>query len=144
MSVVTILPGIIDSNLHNNDAAGFDLAPSSRYSRIKDVIASAAKGEFIPKDSISAEEFAEMVVDDVVGTGKGGLVNRGAYVPLLRWVGYYAPTWLKVSIAHGSIRWYMCYDPLTDISLSIRTTSSVKSKASRRYRSKPLRTAAPK
>lgn len=61
MSVVTILPGIIDSNLHDNDAAGFDLPPSSRYSRIRDTIASAAKGEFIPKDSISAEKFAELV-----------------------------------------------------------------------------------
>ncbi|KAK7731533.1 hypothetical protein SLS53_008773 [Cytospora paraplurivora] len=95
VSVATILPGIIDSNLHNNDAAGFDLPASSRYSRIKNIIASAAKGEFIPKDSISAEKFAELVVDDVIGTGKGGIVNRGAYAPLLRWVGYYAPTWLK-------------------------------------------------
>jgi hypothetical protein len=99
VSVVTILPGIIDSKLHVNDTAGFDMPPSSRYSAIRDIIASCARGDFIPKDSLSAEKFAELVVDDVMGTNKGGLVSRGPYAVMLRCIGQWAPTWVEVSIA---------------------------------------------
>lgn len=105
VSVVTILPGVIDSNLHVNDAADFDLPPTSRYAAIKDIIGSWAKGESQPKDSLSAEKFAELVVDDVLGTGKGGLVSRGPYALMLRRIGQWAPTWLAVSIPFGS----MCF-----------------------------------
>ncbi|OTB00452.1 hypothetical protein M426DRAFT_15495 [Hypoxylon sp. CI-4A] len=33
-----------------------------------------AKGEAQPKDSVSVEKFAQLVLDDVVGTEKGGLI----------------------------------------------------------------------
>ncbi|ROV94220.1 hypothetical protein VSDG_05685 [Cytospora chrysosperma] len=95
VSVVTILPGIIDSKLHVNDTAGFDMPPSSRYSAIRDIIASCARGDFIPKDSLSAEKFAELVMDDVMGTNRGGLVSRGPYAVMLRCIGQWAPTWAK-------------------------------------------------
>ncbi|KUI68649.1 NADPH-dependent 1-acyldihydroxyacetone phosphate reductase [Cytospora mali] len=94
VSVVTILPGVIDSKLHVNDAAAFDMPPSSRYSAIKDVIASCARGDLFPKDSASAEKFAELVVDDIIGTGKGKLVSRGPYALMLRCIGQWAPTWV--------------------------------------------------
>ncbi|CAJ2500715.1 Uu.00g035680.m01.CDS01 [Anthostomella pinea] len=67
VSVVTILPGVIDSKLHVNGAASFDLPPASRYAPIKDIIAGWAKGDAVPKDSLSVDGFAELVVRDVVG-----------------------------------------------------------------------------
>lgn len=91
VSVVTILPGVIDSNLHANDAAGFDIPPTSRYVAIRDIIARWANGEAQPKDSLSADKFAELVVDDIVGAGKGGLISRGPYAALLRRIGQWAP-----------------------------------------------------
>ncbi|KAK2613348.1 hypothetical protein N8I77_000266 [Diaporthe amygdali] len=94
VSVTTIMPGVIDSKLHVNDAAVFDIPPSSRYSPIRDIIASNASGEFLPKDSLSAEKFAELVLDDVIGTGKGGLVSRGPYASMLRRISQWAPTWV--------------------------------------------------
>ncbi|KAI1117677.1 oxidoreductase [Nemania sp. NC0429] len=94
VSVVTILPGVINSNLHDNDAAGFDMPEASRYTAIKDIIASWARGEVLPKDGASAEKFAEMVVDDIVGTTAGGIFSRGPYATSLRYVGQWAPRWL--------------------------------------------------
>ncbi|KAI0475660.1 hypothetical protein GGR56DRAFT_695433 [Xylariaceae sp. FL0804] len=73
VSVVTILPGVVDSRSHINGGADFDLPPTSRYAAIRDIIAGWAQGEAQPKDGISAERFAELVVSDVVGTSKGGL-----------------------------------------------------------------------
>lgn len=103
VSVVTILPGVIDSNLHVNDAAAFEMPPSSRYSAIKHIIASGAAGELLPKGSLSAEKFAELVVDDVMGTGKGGLVSRGPYAVMLRRIGQWAPAWVEVRFPLRSI-----------------------------------------
>lgn len=80
VSVVTILPGVIGSNFHVNDAAGFDMPPTSRYAAIKNIIAGWAKGEAQPKDSLSAERFGELVVPDIIGTSnKGGIASRGPY-----------------------------------------------------------------
>ncbi|KAI0193818.1 oxidoreductase [Astrocystis sublimbata] len=94
VTVVTILPGVIDSNLHVNDAAGFDMPPTSRYAAIKNIIASWANGEAQPKDSLSAEKFGELLVDDIVGSTKGGVVSRGPYAMILKCIGLWAPKWL--------------------------------------------------
>ncbi|KAI0450061.1 hypothetical protein F5B21DRAFT_492420 [Xylaria acuta] len=97
VSVVTILPGHIDSNLHVNDAARFDPPPTSRYASISKIIESWANGEVLPNDSLSAEKFAGLIVHDIVGSGKGGLVSRGPYAVLLRRIGQWASGWLAVS-----------------------------------------------
>ncbi|GAP82850.2 putative short-chain dehydrogenase reductase family [Rosellinia necatrix] len=94
VSVVAILPGVVDSNLHANDAAAFDMPPASRYAAIKGIIAKWAGGEAQPKDGLSAEKFAELVVDDIVGTRKGGLLSRGPYAMILWCIGRWAPSWL--------------------------------------------------
>lgn len=94
------MPGVIDSNLHSNDAVDFDIPPTSRYAQIKNIIAGWAKGESQPKDGMSAEKFGDLVVDDVLGTAtaKGGVVSRGPYAAMLRRIGQYAPTWVAVSL----------------------------------------------
>lgn len=99
VSVISIMPGVIDSNIHNNDAVGFSIPPTSRYVQITDIIAGWAKGESQPKDGMSADKFGELVVDDVLGTAtpKGGVVSRGPYAAMLRRIGQWAPTWLSVS-----------------------------------------------
>ncbi|KAI4868246.1 oxidoreductase [Hypoxylon rubiginosum] len=62
LGVIAILPGAIDSKLHLNNGTNFDIPPTSRYVAIKD----------ISKDSLSAEKFVQLVLDDVIGTKKGG------------------------------------------------------------------------
>lgn len=96
VSVVTILPGVIDSNLHINDSQRSDMPPTSRYLAIKKTIAEWACGEALPKDSLPADKFAELVVDDVLGikNTKGGLLSRGPYAALLRRIGTWAPIWM--------------------------------------------------
>ncbi|KAI1084535.1 oxidoreductase [Whalleya microplaca] len=94
VSVVTILPGVIDGKLHVNNGASFDLPPTSRYAAIKDIIAGWATGEAQPKDNLSVDKFAELVVGDVISTDKGGLVSRGPYASMIRLIGQWAPTWI--------------------------------------------------
>lgn len=98
VSVVTILPGVIDSNLHVNDAKDFDIPATSRYMSIKNIIAGWANGESLPKDSLPVDKFAELVADDVLGkkNPKGGRLSRGPYAALLRCVGTLAPMWMAV------------------------------------------------
>ncbi|KAH8764331.1 oxidoreductase [Diaporthe sp. PMI_573] len=96
VSVISILPGVINSNLHVNDAKRSDMPAASRYVAIKKTIADWASGETMPKDGLSADKFAELVVDDVLGTKnpKGGLLSRGPYATLLRLIGTWAPMWV--------------------------------------------------
>lgn len=100
VSVVTILPGVIDSNLHVNDAKDFEIPATSRYMAIKSIIASWANGEAQPKDSLPCDKFAELVADDVLGnkSPKGGRLSRGPYAALLRRIGTWAPMWMAVSV----------------------------------------------
>ncbi|KAH7311248.1 oxidoreductase, partial [Stachybotrys elegans] len=93
VSVITILPGVINSKLHTNNMTSFDLPSTSRYASIKDIIGGWAKGEAQPKDSISTDEFAKLVMDDIIGE-KGGLVSRGPYASMLRYIGQWAPKWI--------------------------------------------------
>ncbi|CAJ2507915.1 Uu.00g091010.m01.CDS01 [Anthostomella pinea] len=94
VSVVTILPGIIDSQIRVNGAVSFDLSPTSRYAPIKDTITGWATGDAVPKDRLSVDGFAELVMSDVLGADKGGIVSRGPYALLLRRIGQWAPTWI--------------------------------------------------
>ena len=98
VTVITILPGVIDSKLHVNNKGDFDIPPTSRYAAIKDIIGGWAKGESQPKDNLSPDKFAELVVGDIIGTDKGGLVSRGPYASMLRRIGHWAPTSIAVSI----------------------------------------------
>ncbi|KAI0879530.1 NAD(P)-binding protein [Hypoxylon argillaceum] len=77
VSVLTIMSGIINTNFHNNDpGATIQLPASSRYSSIQNIITGWANGKSKP-DGISAEGFAEHILDDVVNSGKSGLAWKG-------------------------------------------------------------------
>lgn len=106
MGVVTILPGVVHSKLHNHDVANIELPSNSRYVAIKGIIARWARGEVQPQDGTSVEEFAELVEKDIIGTGKapGGLQSRGAYAAMMRRIAQYAPVGVAVCICTHPVR----------------------------------------
>jgi hypothetical protein len=70
VNINTIMAGLVDSKFDANDRVGnFTLAPNSRYTTIKDIIATWASGLAIPK-GCSAEAFAETLTEDIVGDSK--------------------------------------------------------------------------
>ncbi|ROV87981.1 hypothetical protein VPNG_10339 [Cytospora leucostoma] len=97
VSVLTVLVGIVDSHFNANDTAlnetGFKLPPDSRYAAIEDIIAGWASGESKPK-GITAEQLAELLVGDLVGDGKSGLVWKGPNASAIR----FATKWFPDSL----------------------------------------------
>lgn len=97
------MPGVIDSKFHANDS-DFDLPTTSRYSLIKDTIASWASGEAKAK-GCSSHDFAEAVVEDVLG-GKESAAYKGPRAGAVR----SAATWFPASIlVSNSSSAFMCY-----------------------------------
>ncbi|KAA8641735.1 SDR family oxidoreductase [Aspergillus tanneri] len=68
------------------------LPPTSRYAAIREIISNWATGRAIPKGA-SAEEFAESIVDNVLGSS-GGLVWKGPNSLAVRFVSQWCPAWL--------------------------------------------------
>jgi len=94
VSVITVMPGVINSEFHVNDS-GFDLPPNSRYAPIKDTIVSWASGEAKPKGCPS-QEFAESVVGDILG-GTRAAVYKGPWAGTMKFLATWVPTSLAVS-----------------------------------------------
>ncbi|KAI5857353.1 NAD(P)-binding protein [Durotheca rogersii] len=92
VSVVTVMAGVVDSEFHHNDP-DFQLPPGSLYLPIQATIAGWASGELKPK-GIPAAQFAESLVDDTVGAGKGGLVWRGPHSGGIKFISQWAPTFV--------------------------------------------------
>lgn len=88
------MTGVVDSKFHANDS-DFKLPPGSRYTSIEGIIATWASGEAKPKGG-SAEQFAESVVEDIVGSGKGGVVYRGAHSGSVKFMVNWLPSSLGV------------------------------------------------
>ncbi|KAK9777088.1 putative Oxidoreductase [Seiridium cardinale] len=88
VTVVAIMVGTIDSHFHDNDP--FQLPPASLYIPIEDHIAGWASGKSKPK-GIPAEKFAPMIVDDIVGAGKAGMVWKGPNSGSIKFLAQFAP-----------------------------------------------------
>ncbi|KAI0018193.1 oxidoreductase [Xylariomycetidae sp. FL0641] len=84
VAVVSVMAGVVDSAFHANEPA-FALPPSSRYADIEDIIAGWARGESKPA-GCSAAEFAEMLVEDIVGDGGNAVVFRGPHAGSIRYL----------------------------------------------------------
>lgn len=109
VDVVTVMAGVVTSNFHANDI-NFDLPLNSGYAPIKSIIATWASGDAKPK-GCSAEEFAEILVADVLDNGKtSGLVWRGPYAASLKFMTGWLPRFLMVRYS---------YSWLLDISLRL-------------------------
>ncbi|KUI73081.1 NADPH-dependent 1-acyldihydroxyacetone phosphate reductase [Cytospora mali] len=96
VSVITIMVGAITSQFHNNDV--FRLPQGSRYAAIENIISSWASGEAKPK-GCSAEQFAESLLEEIVGDGKGGLVWKGPHAGSIKAI----VQWLPASLGD----WFM-------------------------------------
>ncbi|OTB01231.1 hypothetical protein M426DRAFT_221919 [Hypoxylon sp. CI-4A] len=94
VSVVTIMAGAVASHFHDNDP--FHLPPASYYTPIEQTIGGWASGELKPK-GCSAEQFAEMLVEDIVGAGKNGMVWKGPYADGIKFLSKWGPRAMAVS-----------------------------------------------
>ncbi|KXX76167.1 NADPH-dependent 1-acyldihydroxyacetone phosphate reductase [Madurella mycetomatis] len=92
VSVISIMVGTITTPFHANEPTVV-LPPSSRYAAIRDTISRWATGEAGPKGS-SSEDFAESLVQDIVGTGKSAWVWKGAYSGTIKFASKWIPTWI--------------------------------------------------
>lgn len=96
VDVVCLMVGTVTTTFHANEPEVI-LPPSSRYAAIRDTISNWATGRAGPK-GCSAEEFAESVVDMIVSANRvGGLIWKGPYSTIIRFVPRCCPTWLVVS-----------------------------------------------
>lgn len=95
VSVVVILAGTVSSQWDANNGE-MRLPVDSLYAGIKNQIQKWASGERKP-DGTSPEDFAEMILDDVVGTRTSGKVWRGEMSGVMRFVVNWMPTFVLVS-----------------------------------------------
>ncbi|KAH2351100.1 hypothetical protein KXW91_001901 [Aspergillus fumigatus] len=98
VGVVCLMVGTVSTSFHENEPRVV-LPAGSRYAAIRDVIAQWATGQSGPK-GCSVEEFAESIVDDVLGasgSGSGGLVWKGPNSAAVRILSRWCPVWLLVS-----------------------------------------------
>ncbi|KAI0965160.1 oxidoreductase [Xylaria arbuscula] len=93
VSVVTVMPGVIGSHFHDNEPQ-FKLPEGSRYSAIENIIAGWASGKSKP-GGCTTEQFADMVVQDIVGDGKGGMAWRGPHASSIKVLAHWLPTWCQ-------------------------------------------------
>ncbi|KAH2428494.1 hypothetical protein KXW35_002119 [Aspergillus fumigatus] len=95
VGVVCLMVGTVSTSFHENEPRVV-LPAGSRYAAIRDVIAQWATGQSGPK-GCSVEEFAESIVDDVLGasgSGSGGLVWKGPNSAAVRILSRWCPVWL--------------------------------------------------
>ncbi|KAH2706517.1 hypothetical protein KXV24_002059 [Aspergillus fumigatus] len=95
VGVVCLMVGTVSTSFHENEPRVV-LPAGSLYAAIRDVIAQWATGQSGPK-GCSVEEFAESIVDDVLGasgSGSGGLVWKGPNSAAVRILSRWCPVWL--------------------------------------------------
>jgi len=95
VKVVTAMTGAVTTNFFAN-ASEYHLPPASRYTPVEKNIADMAKG-IDPATRITAEEYAERVVGDVIG-GASGRIWRGTMATTVGWLVILTPTWLRVRL----------------------------------------------
>ncbi|KAK7955734.1 oxidoreductase [Apiospora aurea] len=96
VTVVTLMPGAIDTHLHDNKPS-FRMPEKSRYAAIKDLIAGWANGKLKPP-GIAAEPFVESIIGDIVGPGQGGVFWPGPYAGTIKFLAGWSPQWCNDAI----------------------------------------------
>ncbi|GLB08399.1 hypothetical protein AtubIFM57258_004288 [Aspergillus tubingensis] len=92
VSVATLMIGTVTTPFHANEPT-FTLPPSSRYAAIAQTIARWASGEASPK-GWSAQELANLILPDVLGTTGHGMFWRGPNSGAVKFVSQWVPGWL--------------------------------------------------
>ena len=98
VKVVTVESGSVKTNLMNS-GSNFKLPPNSLYKSVEPKISWYARGEDI-QDKMSADDYANRVVGDVLGGAKGK-IWRGKLATTLKYLTS-MPSSLMVS---GSLNW---------------------------------------
>lgn len=96
VSVVTILLGTVATPFHANEPIP-ELPETSYYSKILETITKWAKNELGPKGG-SAQELVNSIVMDIIGSNRTGIVWRGSYSGIIRFVTRWLPVSILVSI----------------------------------------------
>jgi len=96
VSVVTILAGTVSTQWDANNGE-MRLPANSLYLGIKNLIEKWASGEKKPVGT-SPEQFAELIINDVVGTRTSGKVWRGTMSGVMRFAVNWLPTFVLVSV----------------------------------------------
>ncbi|GKZ67774.1 hypothetical protein AnigIFM50267_002326 [Aspergillus niger] len=92
VSVATLMIGTVTTPFHANEPR-FTLPPNSRYAAIAETIARWASGEASPK-GCSAQELADLILPDVLGTTGHGMFWRGPNSGAVKFVAQWVPGWL--------------------------------------------------
>lgn len=103
VSVVTILLGTVATPFHANEPIP-ELPETSYYSKILETITKWAKNELGPKGG-SAQELVNSIVLDIIGSNRTGIVWRGSYSGIIRFV----TRWLPVSILVSIFFFFICH-----------------------------------
>ncbi|KAI2827598.1 hypothetical protein CBS147343_4924 [Aspergillus niger] len=92
VSVATLMIGTVTTPFHANEPR-FTLPPNSRYAAIAETISRWASGEASPK-GCSAQELADLILPDVLGTTGHGMFWRGPNSGAVKFVSQWVPGWL--------------------------------------------------
>lgn len=92
--------GTVTTPFHANEPT-FTLPPSSRYAAIAQTISRWASGEASPK-GCSAQELADSILPDVLGTTGNGMFWRGTNSGAVKFVSQWVPGWLAVSLSSST------------------------------------------
>ncbi|GLA51214.1 hypothetical protein AnigIFM63604_007566 [Aspergillus niger] len=92
VSVATLMIGTVTTPFHANEPR-FTLPPNSRYAAIAEIISRWASGEASPK-GCSAQELADLILPDVLGTTGHGMFWRGPNSGAVKFVSQWVPGWL--------------------------------------------------
>ena len=101
VSVVAVMAGTVATNFDAN-VNEFSLPPGSLYESIKDNIKGWVTGTAKPVGG-PLDEFAQTVLQDIVGKGKDGIVYRGPNAAAMGFVASWLPTWMTVSQGLGPV-----------------------------------------
>ncbi|KAJ4245753.1 hypothetical protein NW762_013877 [Fusarium torreyae] len=91
VDVTTIMIGRIDSHFDAN--APLALPTDSKYAPIEEIITGWSTGVLKPK-GIPTDQFAESIVDNIVGQGKSGVVWKGPWAGTFDLMWRYGPQFL--------------------------------------------------
>ncbi|KAL7938506.1 NAD(P)-binding protein [Trichoderma chlorosporum] len=92
VSVVTILLGTVATPFHANEPVP-ELPATSYYAANLETITKWAKNELGPKGG-STHELVNSIIPDIVGSGRNGIVWRGAYSSIIWFVTRWMPVWI--------------------------------------------------
>jgi hypothetical protein len=89
------MAGFIATHFHENEPE-FKLPGGSIYAPIENIIAGWASGKS-KAGEYSAEQCADAIIPDILGTGKGGTVWRGPHAGEIEALAYWLPSWCQDS-----------------------------------------------